>query len=216
MSPHPNFWRARDGGFVPSAFSASLRWGRSLLVVACLFTFAPALHAQESVITLDPAATKIEFTLAATMHMVHGTFKLKNGEIHWDPATGHVSGAIVIDATSGNTDNTSRDKNMHMQILESAKFPEIVFTPAQIKGAILKEGSSQIEVLGVIRLHGQDDPVTLTFAVLPAAGGSLQASTQFAVPYVKWGLKNPSTFLLHVSDTVNVEIHATAYVAPAH
>jgi len=216
MSPHPNFWRARGDGFVPSAFSASLRWSRSLLVVACLFTFAPVLHAQESVITLDPAATKIEFTLAATMHTVHGTFKLKNGEIHWAPATGHVSGAIVIDATSGNTDNTSRDKNMHTQILESAKFPEIVFTPAQIKGAIPKAGSSQIEVSGVIRLHGQDDPVTLTFSVQPGAGGSLQVSTQFGVPYVKWGLKNPSTFLLHVSDTVNVEIHASAHVVPAH
>ena len=126
MTPHPNFWHAREDGFVPSAVSASLRWSRSLLVVACLVIFAPALHAQESVITLDPAATKIEFTLAATMHTVHGTFKLKNGEIHWDPATGRVSGAIVIDATSGNTDNTSRDKNMHTQILESAKLPKIL------------------------------------------------------------------------------------------
>ena len=73
------------------------------------------------------------------MHTVHGTFKLKSGQIRWDTATGHASGAIVIDATSGNTDNTSRDKNMHTQVLESAKFPEIVFTPTQIKGAI-REG----------------------------------------------------------------------------
>ena len=167
-------------------------------------------------ITLDPAATKIEFTLAATMHTVHGTFKLKSGQIHWDPATGHVSGAIVIDATSGNTDNTSRDKNMHTQVLESAKFPEIVFTPAQIKGAIPKD---RILSGRGVRRHSPPRPgprsITLKFSVLPGAGGSLQASTQFAVPYVKWGLKNPSTFLLHVSDTVNVEIHASARIAPA-
>ncbi len=178
-------------------------------------TAAP-LRAQQLVVTVDPAATQIEFTLGATMHTVHGTLKLKSGQIRWDTATGHASGAVVIDATSGNTDNTSRDKNMHAQVLESAKFPEIVFTPSQIKGSIPKEGSSQIEVSGTIRLHGQDDPITLTFAVLPGAGGALQASTQFAVPYVKWGLKNPSTFLLHVSDTVNVEIHSTAHIAPAH
>jgi polyisoprenoid-binding protein YceI len=194
-----------------SAFSAPLRCAVLIAVAACV---PSALRAQESVITLDPATTQIDFTLAATLHTVHGTFKLKSGEIRWDPATGHVSGALVIDATTGNTDNTSRDKNMHTEILESAKFPEITFTPTQIKGAIPKEGTSQVDVSGVIRLHGQDHDATLTFTVQPGAGGSLQASTQLAVPYIKWGLKNPSTFLLHVGDTVNVDIHSTARIAP--
>jgi polyisoprenoid-binding protein YceI len=193
-----------------------LRWICSSLLAAAFFVAcAPALRAQESVITLDPAATKIEFTLAATLHTVHGTFKLKSGQIHWDPSMGHVSGAVVIDATSGDTDNPSRDKNMHAQVLDSAKFPEITFTPAQVKGAIPKEGASQIEVSGVIGLHGRDHDATLTFTVQPGVGGSMQASTHFAVPYVKWGLKNPSTFFLHVSDTLNVDIHVTARIAPA-
>jgi polyisoprenoid-binding protein YceI len=212
MNPQPNSRHTRDGGFSPSAFSASLRCAFLIAVAAC---FSPALRAQDSVITLDPATTKIEFTLAATLHTVHGTFKLKSGQIHWDPATGHVSGAVMIDATSGNTDNTSRDKNMHADVLESVKFPAITFTPTQIKGSIPKEGTSQVEVSGVIGLHGQTHDVTLAFSLLPAADGSLQASTQFAVPYAKWGLKNPSTFLLHVADTVNVEVHATARIAPA-
>jgi polyisoprenoid-binding protein YceI len=172
------------------------------------------VRAQESVITLDPAATKIEFTLAATLHSVHGTFKLKSGEIRWDPTNGHVSGTIVIDATSGDTDNTSRDKNMHTDILESAKYPEIIFTPAQIKGALPKAGTAQIDISGKIRLHGQDHDTTLTFTVQPGTDGSFQASTQLAVPYVKWGLKNPSTFLLHVGDSVDVDIHSTARIAP--
>jgi polyisoprenoid-binding protein YceI len=195
--------------------SASWRAAAILAVALSVVTLAPPIRAQESVITLDPAATQIDFTLPATLHTVHGTFKLKSGQIRWDPATGHVSGAVVIDATSGNTDNTSRDKNMHTDVLESAKFPEITFTPAQIKGAIPKEGTAQIEAAGVIRLHGQDHDATLTFSVQPGSGGALQASAQLVVPYVKWGLKNPSTFLLHVPDTVTVDIHATAHVAPA-
>lgn len=182
--------------------------------VICVCVLFPTVHAQTSLITLDPSTTKIEFTLAATLHTVHGTFKLKGGQIHWDPVTGQVSGAVAIDATSGNTDNTSRDRNMHTQVLESAKFPEITFTPTQIKGSIPKEGTSQMEVSGVIGLHGQNHDVTLTFSLLPAADGSLQASAKFDVPYAKWGLKNPSTFLLHVGDTVNVEIHAAARIAP--
>ncbi len=210
MNPHSNFRRAFGVTSFLSAFSASLRCA---FLIFFAVGYSPALHAQASVITLDPTTTKIEFTLAATLHTVHGTFKLKSGQIRWDPATGHVSGAVAIDATSGNTDNISRDKNMHAQVLESAKFPEITFTPTQIKGSIPKEGASQVEVSGVIGLHGQNHDVTLTFSLLPAADGSLQASTKFDVPYAKWGLKNPSTFLLHVSDTVNVEVHATARIA---
>jgi polyisoprenoid-binding protein YceI len=211
MRPHLNFKRPRVGGFSLSAFSAPLRCA---VLIAVSVALSPVLRAQESVITLDPAATKVEFTLAATLHTVHGTFKLKSGEIHWDPTTGHASGAVVIDATSGNTDNTSRDKNMHSDILESAKFPEITFTPAQIKGVVPKVGTAQIDVSGKIRVHGQDHDTMLTFTVQPGADGSFQASTQLVVPYVKWGLKNPSTFLLHVADTVNVDIHASGRIPP--
>jgi len=72
----------------------------------CTLALAPALRAQEAVVTLDPAATKIDFTLGATLHTVHGTFKLKSGEIRFDPATGKASGAVIVDATSGYTDNS--------------------------------------------------------------------------------------------------------------
>ena|SRR5579864_7918975 len=199
-----------------SKSSAPLRW---LSVVLCGLLWpvicVPALSAQESVITVDPATTQIQFTLGATMHTVHGNFKLKSGQIHLDSSTGHVSGAVVIDATSANTDNASRDKNMHSQVLESTKFPEIVFAPTQVKGAVPTEGASQVEVSGVIRIHGADHPVTLTFSVQPGAAGSLKVSAKFPVPYKAWGLKDPSTFLLHVSDAVNVEVRATARIAPA-
>ena len=118
--------------------SALWRASAILAIALGVFVLAPALRAQDSVITLDPATTEIDFTLAATLHTVHGTFKLKSGQIQWDSSTGRASGSIVIDATSGNTDNASRDKNMHTDILESVKFPEITFTPGQIKAAIPK------------------------------------------------------------------------------
>jgi polyisoprenoid-binding protein YceI len=175
------------------------------------------LRAQETVVTLDPAHTQINFTLAATLHTVHGTFKLKSGEIHFDPATGKAGGAIVVDATSGNTDEASRDSKMHKEILESQKFPEAVFTPAIVKsqtlGIIAPQGSSQVDVSGVFRVHGQDHDMTLTFSVVTGPGGQLQTSTQFKIPYVKWGLKNPSTFILHVSDTLDMDIQAIGQVS---
>jgi polyisoprenoid-binding protein YceI len=192
-------------------------------LAAFVFAFAPGVHAQDVVVTFDPATTQVTFTLAATLHTVHGTFKLKSGQIHFDAATGKAGGAVVLDATSGNTDNTSRDKKMHAEILESAKFPEITFSPTQITGPVvdvLAGKSAQLQVAGIFRIHGQDHPMTIPVMVaaasISAAGPQLQASTKFEVPYVKWGLKNPSTFILKVSDTVDLEIESSPRISKSH
>jgi polyisoprenoid-binding protein YceI len=165
--------------------------------------------AQESAVNLDPAQTTIEFTLDSTLHTVHGTFKLKTGHISFDTATGKASGEIVVDATSGDTDNKGRDKKMHEEILESKKYPEVVFTPQHVKGAINPQGVSQVEVSGVFRIHGQDHDITMTFSVQPPTGDKVQASTHFSVPYVQWGIKSASTFLLHASDVVEIEVRGS-------
>jgi hypothetical protein len=56
--------------------------------------------------------------------------------------------------------------------------------------------------------------MTLTFSVQSDAGNQLLASTHFEVPYAKWGLRNPSNFFLHVSDSVDIDIHAVGELAP--
>ena len=169
---------------------------------------APASRAQESVLQIDPAQTKIEYSLSGTMHTVHGKFALKSSALRFEPSTGKIGGAIVVDATSGDSGNSGRDARMHREILESAKFPEIVFTPMQMTGAVAAEGSSKVEVTGRFRLHGQDHDVTLPIEVT-ADGKNLQIATHIDIPYVQWGLKNPSNFFLRVSDKVVIDIQAT-------
>ena len=164
---------------------------------------------------LDPSKSTIEFTLGASLHTVHGTFKLKRGEIHFDPAKGTATGAIVVDALSGESGNEGRDKKMHQEILESPKFSEIIFIPSRVQGAIAPQATSQVAVSGIMKLHGQDHQMTLTFAVQPVTPGEAQATTTFSVPYVKWGLKNPSTFLLRVTDSVDVNVHASGQLTLA-
>ena len=76
---------------------------------------------------------------------------------------------------------------------------------------------AQLQVAGVFRLHGQDHTVTIPVTVAPASGanqsGRLEASAKFDVPFIKWGLKNPSTFILRVSDTACVEIHSAVQIS---
>jgi polyisoprenoid-binding protein YceI len=184
--------------------------------ILVVLSVVPASSAQESVFTLDPAETKIEFTLPATAHTVHGTFKLKSGEIRFDTSSGKASGTVVVDATSGESGSDGRDKKMHQEIIESPKFTDIVFTPEHVQGTVAPEGGSQIQMSGIFRLCGQEHAMTLTFAVEHAAGNQLKIETHFSVPYVEWGLKNPSTFILRVDKSVGVDIHAVGQLALTH
>lgn len=195
-----------------------LRWCAALLIVFC---WPVAVRAQETVVRFDPAKTKIEFTLGATMHTVHGTFKLKSGEIRVDPATGKASGALIVDATSGDTDNSGRDHKMHSDILESAKFTEITFTPTMVtapagqtvRAVLESKGKGQVNVDGMFRLHGGDHETVLDLTVDNDSGGQMQVAGQFQIPYIRWGLKSPNTFILHVSDMVDVSVQSTAQVS---
>lgn len=180
-----------------------------LLAVLCVGQSAAAQT--EEAITFDPQQTKVEFTLGDVLHTVHGTFKLKSGVIRFDPATGAASGALVVDATSGDSGNKSRDKKMNRDILQSDKYPEIVFTPQHVTGTVPATGQSSVKVDGLFRLHGEDHPLTITvpFSVNAA---HVSATTSFTVPYQAWGLKNPSTLFLRVSDKVDISIAATGQV----
>lgn len=160
---------------------------------------------------LDPANTRIEFTLAATLHTVHGTFALKSGTIHVNPSNGAAGGLVVVDATSGDTGNTGRDHKMHHEILGSQRYPEITFTPTRMSGKVEPEGDSKVQVDGIVRLHGSDQVMTLTLPV-QTKGNSLSVRTHIVIPYVEWGLKNASTFLLHVGDKAEVDVTAVGRV----
>jgi polyisoprenoid-binding protein YceI len=156
-------------------------------------------------IDFDPATTKVEFTLADVLHTVHGSFRLKSGNIHFDPTSGEAGGALVVDATSGQSGNNTRDHKMNKEILEIDKYPEAVFTPKKVIGQLALQGGSQVQVQGTFRLHGADHDITI---VVPAQvdGSQIKIQTQFDIPFVKWGMKDPSTFVLRVNKDVQMNI----------
>ena len=174
----------------------------------------PALlaQAQQKTFTLDPAQAKINFTVDSTLHTVHGNFRLKRGSIQFDNATGQAGGEIVVDSASGQSGSEGRDKKMHKDILESPKYSDIVFTPQHVKGTVAAEGKSQLEVEGVLTMHGKSKPVTMPLEV-QLQGGAGTADGSFTVKYQEWGMKNPSTFILRVSDKVEIHVHAAGRMA---
>ncbi len=154
-------------------------------------------------LALDPAASRIAFTLHATLHRVEGSFRVQSGELRFDSSTGQISGRIVVDARTGDTSNAKRDAKMHGAVLESERFPELVLEPLSFDGSIAPEGESRIEVRGDLVVHGVRHPFVLPVE-LSIDGEQVRATATFDVPYVEWGLEDPSAFVLRVDKVVRV------------
>jgi polyisoprenoid-binding protein YceI len=179
------------------------RWA---VVLACMAVSSGAV-AQDLALHFTPADTKVEFTVGDVLHTVHGTFQLKRGEFHFAPDSGAASGDLVVDATSGASGSAARDRRMASEILESARFPEIVFRPDRVDGKVSAQGHSQVQVHGEFTIHGASHEMLIP-ADVDADSGVYSTTLRFTVPYQKWGMKNPSTLLLRVSDKVEIVVHA--------
>jgi polyisoprenoid-binding protein YceI len=182
-------------------------FSRLLVLIVSALLAGPFAQAQLRTFELDPAQTKVDFTVDSTLHTVHGTFQLKSGRIQFDSATGQASGELVVDSASGQSGSDGRDKRMHKEILESPKYSDIIFTPQHVKGTVAVDGKSLVDMEGLLTLHGQVRPLTMTIH-LDLQGGAGVADCTFDVPYQKWGMKNPSTFILRVDNKVKLHVQA--------
>lgn len=180
---------------------------RLALLPICAWPVAAA----ETAVELDPAWTLIAFALHDVRHIVHGAFKLKLGSMTFDAVTGKAAGEIVVDVTSGASGNDGRDRRMNKEILESARYPDAIFTPDRVSGQLAPQGESQIDARGIFQIHGSSHELTLPFRV-QAKGEELSAATTFTIPYVQWGIKTPSNFPLRVSDKLEMSVQAVGRV----
>lgn len=185
---------------------------RSIALIIALAFCAVASVAQDQIFEADPAQSRVEFTLDDVLHTVHGSFQLKRGMVQFNTATGAASGEIVLDATTGDSGSKARDRKMKRDVLETDKYPEITLTVQHVAGSVAGSGDSSVQLEGSMMLHGQSHPMTLTVPV-HSDGTVASADTQFIVPYVNWGLKNPSTLFLRVSDKVQIAVHMIGHLS---
>ena len=156
-------------------------------------------------LNIDPAKSSVHYTVDSTVHTVHGTFQVKRGLISIEPSTGKVSGEIVVDATSGQSGNDSRDRKMHSEVIESGRFSEIIFRPDKVEGSVSVTGNSSV------KLHGAEHDFEVPTEA-QVSGAQWKASTAFRIPYVDWKLKNPSNFLLKVKPYVDIQVELAGTV----
>ena len=182
-----------------------------VLLIAALVT-TTGTFAQSETFNVDPDASKVAFALTGSGHHVDGTFHVQSGKIEFDPGAQKISGMVVVAAGSGNSGEPGRDKKMNSDVLDSAHFAEVTFAPSSYQGTLAPSGDSTIQVSGVFTLHGTPHDITVPMLV-HIDGKSATAKGQFVVPYVKWGLKDPSIFVLKVAKEVNIDLTLAGQIA---
>jgi len=176
------------------------------LLVGAIAAIAPAqVRAAEWRVDLDPGRTQVTFTLKATLHTVDGTAQLASGSLVIDPETGAVVGEIVIDAASADTGNNGRDRKMHGKVLHSKDHPRIVFRPNHVNGTLTAGSNTGVTLVGDFELLGKPHQISVPLDIR-IDGSHFEAVVEFSVPYVEWGLEDPSTFVLRVAKEVQVQV----------
>jgi polyisoprenoid-binding protein YceI len=190
---------------------------RRYLYLACFVALsAPGLTAQRQTFTVAPAQSKVAFTLGDVLHSIHGTFHIQSGSIQFDSDASQISGSIVVAAGSGESGDEKRDRRMTMDVLEAPQFAVVSFTPQKLEGSIAASGDSTVQITGLFTLHGSAHELIIPVKI-HIDGSNCRAKTSFLVPYVRWGLKDPSELfkVSTVSKIVKIDLTLVGQISPA-
>ena len=181
---------------------------KSFKVFALAAALAPAALAQHQTFVVNPDASEVKITLKTTHELVNGNFHFKSGSIEFDPSAPKMSGSVVVLAGSGKTGNDSRDKKMNKDILKVGQYATVSFEPKTHTGAVALSGDSTIQVTGIFTLLGTPHEITIPILV-HLEGTTATAKAHFVLPYVQWGLKNPSFLVWKADNDVAIDLFLT-------
>ena len=181
---------------------------KSFTVFVLLVLLAPVALAQQQTFVANPDASTVKMTLKTTHEVVNGTFHIQSGSLEFDRSAARMSGSVIVLAGSGKTGNGSRDKKMNKDILEVEQHATVSFEPKSYAGAIASSGDSTIQVTGIFTLLGRPHEITIPILV-HLEGTTATAKADFVVPYIQWGLKDPSFLFWKADKDVAIDLSLT-------
>lgn len=185
---------------------------KSFAVLALAIMLVPGALAQHQIFTVNPNASEVKMKLNTTHEVVNGTFHVQSGSINFDRTASYISGIVIVAANSGKTGNGSRDKKMNKDILKVDKFATVSFAPKTYTGRIAVSGDSTIQVSGVFTLLGIAHDLTIPMQI-HIDDSKATVKGQFVVPYVQWGLKNPSFLIWKAENNVAVDLNLVGQIS---
>jgi polyisoprenoid-binding protein YceI len=181
-------------------------------IAALGLILVPVALAQQQTLVVNPDASEVRITLKTTHEVVNGTFHIQSGSIEFDRSAAKMSGSVVVLAGSGRTGNDSRDKKMKKDILEVEQHASVLFEPRSYAGVIPPSGDSTLQVTGIFTLLGTGHEITIPIAV-HLEGTTATARAHFVVPYIQWGLKDPSFLFWKADKEVAIDLVLTGRIS---
>jgi polyisoprenoid-binding protein YceI len=177
-------------------------------VLALAVMLAPAALAQHQTFAVNPDTSEVKMTLKTTHEVVNGAFHLQSGTVEFDHSTPKMSGSVVVLAGSGKTGNGSRDKKMNKEILQVEQHATVSFEPKSYAGVLAPSGDSTIQVTGIFTLLGAPHEITIPM-LIHLEGTTATAKAHFVLPYIQWGLKDPSFMFWKADKEVAIDLLLT-------
>jgi YceI-like domain len=185
---------------------------KSSAVFAFAVLLAPAAPVQHQTFVVNPDASEVKIALNATHEVVKGTFHIQSGSIEFDRGNPKMSGSVTVLAGSGKTGNDSRDKKMNKDILKVDQYTTVSFALKAYTGTIAPSGDSTIQVSGVFTLLGSPHDLMIPMQI-HMDGSKVTARAHFIVPYVQWGLKNPSFMFWKAENDVAIDLNLVGQIS---
>ena len=167
------------------------------------------------------ASFTIDEVLRGSPYTVVGTTDRVSGQIAFnasDPAAAQV-GTVLIDARTLATDDSSRNRAIGNQILDTNQYEYISFTPTQLTGlpeSVSPGQSFTFQTTGELTIKDVSKPATFNVTLTPAADGSLSGSATTTIQYADWGVSIPNVpFVASINDEVALQLDFTASTAAA-
>jgi polyisoprenoid-binding protein YceI len=91
------------------------------------------------------------------------------------------------------------------------KYPQITFTARHCDVQMEPDGAFHARLQGVMTVHGADHEMILD-AEGHLSGGDIVATSHLSIPYVEWGMKDPSLLLLTVEKNVDIDVATTGRI----
>jgi hypothetical protein len=146
---------------------------------------------------IEVAGSSVRWELPVSFRPIMGIVPLFHGFVEAVPLSSgawDVRSRIVVPAASMRTGSRLRDRTLREKVLETDRFPEIVFELRRFTGDLsrFRPGEAfSVQVAGDLTVHGKTAPVQLPVdvSVFP---GAVFLRGSFPVHWKSYGLQDPS------------------------
>ena len=193
-----------------------MRTGRP--AVAILLLLAASALAQERFgihYKIVAEGSDLRWDLPATLHTVRGVAPRLSGTVDATPGgrgEWKIRSRIVVPAAAMTTGNESRDKKMRQKVLETERFPEIVFEARHVASDLSRFPRDEhftVEVTGDLTVHGK--PVSMRLPVdVFVRPDHVVLQGSFPLAWKQFGLADPSFGLIKVREPLKVRFRLRA------